>query len=57
MNEITLKVGEYLTTARKAMKYDLLRAQAVKNNFLTEFERAVFEIPTDEKQAKEEKDA
>lgn len=57
MNEITLEVEEYLETARKAMKYDLLRAQAAKMNYLTDFERAVYEIAADEKQAKEEKDA
>lgn len=57
MSEITLTAAEYIETARKAMKYDLLRAQAIKSNFLTDFEKAVFEIQTEEKLAKEEKEA
>lgn len=43
-SEITITTAEYIKMARKALKYDLLRNVAKDSKYLTEFERAVYEI-------------
>lgn len=49
--EITISTAEYMTLARKTLKYDLLRAKAKGSTYLTDFERAVFEIDENERGA------
>ncbi|MBP3573229.1 MAG: hypothetical protein J6J71_01315 [Prevotella sp.] len=52
-SEITITTAEYIEIARKALKYDLLKNAAKNNKYLTEFERAVYEI---DKEAEENVD-
>ena len=46
--EIILSTAEYIELTRKALKYDLLKKNADNSNYLTDFERAVFEIYNNE---------
>ena len=50
---ITINTAEYKSLVAKAAKYDQLRRNAEKVSYLTEFERAVYEIP-EPKPAKDE---
>ena len=54
-NEITISTAEYMELARKALKFDMLKKHTEKSSFLTDFERAVFEV--DDKEAAENVDA
>ncbi len=47
-NTITLEQIEYKEMLIKAWKYDQLRKRALKSSFLTEIEKAIFEIPEEE---------
>ena len=53
--EITISTAEYMELARKALKFDMLKKNAEESSYLTDFERAVFEI--DNKEAAENVDA
>ena len=50
---ISINTEEYKELVAKATKYDQLRRNAERANYLTDFERAVYEIPAPEP-AKEE---
>ena len=50
---ISISTDEYKELVAKATKYDQLRKAAERASFLTDFERAVYEIPAPEP-AKEE---
>ena len=50
---ISINTDEYKELVAKATKYDQLRKAAGKASYLTDFERAVYEIPAPEP-AKEE---
>lgn len=45
---ITLNLEEYLETARKAWKFELLQKEATSRTYLTDLEKAVFELPEKE---------
>ena len=45
---ITINTKEYKELVAKAAKYDQLRKVAEKTKYLSEFERAVYEIPEPE---------
>lgn len=45
---ISISTEEYKELVAKATRYDQLRRNAEKVSFLTEFERAVFDIPAPE---------
>lgn len=47
-NVISINTDEYKELVAKATKYDQLRKAAERANYLTDFERAVFEIPVPE---------
>lgn len=53
--EITISTAEYMELARKALKFDILKKNADTSRYLTDFERAVFEV--DDKEAAENVDA
>lgn len=45
---ISISTEEYKDLVAKATRYDQLRRIAERANYLTDFERAVFEIPVPE---------
>lgn len=45
---ISISTEEYKELVAKATRYDQLRRNAERANYLTDFERAVFEIPVPE---------
>ena len=45
---ISISTNEYKELVAKAARYDQLRRNAERANYLTDFERAVFEIPVPE---------
>ena len=45
---ISINTEEYKELVAKATKYDQLRKAAERANYLTDFERAVYEIPAPE---------
>lgn len=45
---ISINTDEYKELVAKATKYDQLRKAAERASFLTDFERAVYEIPVPE---------
>lgn len=45
---ISINTEEYKELVAKATKYDQLRKAAERANYLTDFERAVYEIPVPE---------
>lgn len=51
---ITISTEEYKTLVAKAAKYDQLRRNAENVTYLTDFERAVFDIPAPEKESEVE---
>ena len=53
---ISISTSEYKELVAMAAKYDQLRKAAEKANYLTDFERAVYEIPAPEPAKKERED-
>lgn len=53
---ISISTSEYKELVAMAAKYDQLRKAAEKASYLTDFERAVYEIPTPEPAKEESED-
>lgn len=53
---ISISTEEYKELVAKATRYDQLRKAAEKASYLTDFERAVYEIPAPEPAKEESED-